>query len=140
MEIHYFLLRENNKIEFYENPENPFIFLHSDGRKRTIYLNVNGRYQCKYGKDVFYTYLCHENIPTPLPEDPLITTEQMNMNNDRAMQIMEEWKMKGLDGKRKLIVDTIKAVGLLIGISVGAYILYKNVCPNEFTSRSNRNS
>lgn len=125
-----FLERGSGKVEFYENATAGFLeFTHSNGDTRFLVITPTRKKEFGFGKKAFKGYYCHEDFPLPLPEDPLATTEQMDIVLKNAMASMdklraEELKQKG-EAQRKLI----KTVAYAIAGIIGMIILYKLVVP-----------
>lgn len=97
-----FLHRRNGIVEPYEDATRGlFNFTHSDGTSKFIILT--GRPPTwGFGKRAFDAYYVHEDHPTPLPSDPLINTEQMNICIEKALNDYQEWQ-----SKQKIAVGTM---------------------------------
>lgn len=120
--------RRSGKVEFYEKATmGIFEFKHTDGENRFIILTPNKQKEFGFGEHRYKGYYCHEDFPLPLPEDPLITTEQMNIIVDKSLNDIKEWKAKEIKAKSgfwKIIF--IGMAGL-----IGLYIVYRIVVPNN---------
>lgn len=111
-----FLLRNNRRAEFYEKATSgKFIFIHTDGKERSIDLSPQFLHTFDYGKRNFKGYVCHEDFPTPLPEIPVVTGEMYQMGIEKTLNDFKKWK-----------ADETRAIGdmwwkILLGL--GAVIL-----------------
>lgn len=116
------LIRRSGEVEFYEDAsKGSFVFKHSDGQDREIYLNPSGQLTFDYGKRKFKGYICYEDSPTNLPEHPRVTAETINGIVEKATMDMRKMNSR----KQELQLKTIKVLGML---ALGAgllYILYK---------------
>lgn len=120
------LMRRNNTVDFFENTtEGEFKYTHSDGTDRTIILTTKNLLSFPYGKKTFKGYVCHEDYPLPLPEDPIITTEQMQTVIDKALNDIKKWKAQEINAKTKMIWT----IGLTICAVIGLYILFRIMVP-----------
>jgi hypothetical protein len=121
-----FFERRSGDVEFYENVTvGNFEFKHSDGTRRFLLLTPSKQKRFGYGKWKFKGYFCHEDFPLPLPQDPLITTEQMNIFAEKSMNDIKEWQTKAIKAK----TDMIWKIALGIALVIGAYALYNVLSP-----------
>ncbi len=112
------LIRRGRAVEFHEDAsKGTFRFKHSDGKEREIYLEPSSQVSFDYGKRKFKGYICHEDYPLPLPENPLVTVETVNMIVEKSMM-----DTKKLDERKELL--KIKTLKVLIWAVVGGVILY----------------
>lgn len=117
-----FLERRSGEVEFYENATmGLFEYEHSDGEKRFLILTPSKLKKHGYADRAFKGYWCHEDHPLPLPEEPLITTEQVNIIVDKSLNDIKEWKAKEVQAWSNLtwtiligIAIVIVAVALLV--------------------------
>lgn len=117
-----FMIRRTGKVEFFEGiTQGTWYFQHSDGDERFIMIDVSFQKTFEYGEKVFRGYICSEDHPTPLPDNPITTTEQMNIAIEKVLNDLKEWKAKELVAKGKMFWYI--AIG--IGIVICAIILFK---------------
>lgn len=114
------LMRRTGKAKFYENvTQGDFKFEHSDGKERIIWIDTRFLQTMEYGKDDFKFYLCHEDNSTPLPEQPIITSELMMIAHEKALQDIHNWQAKEIKARGEFWFK----IGLGIAIIVGAIAL-----------------
>lgn len=126
-----FFIRQNNEVEFYEKvTAGLFNFKHSDGNDR--YIIIHPKYQMKFGvgKFKYRGYICHENHPYPIPEEPLMSSEQMNIIVEKSLNDMKKYKAQEIKAKAGLI----KAIAVVCAVIIGGIILYVLLKPNNPTS------
>lgn len=123
-----FFERRSGHVEFLENvTAGVYKFKHSDGEERyNIIPPSASQKRFGVGKRSFRGYYLHEDYPLPLPQDPLMTAEQVNIAIDKALTEMKEWKAKELMAKRKYAMVIL----WLLVILIGGYVLYKMVVPS----------
>lgn len=116
------LIRRSRAVEFYEDAsKGTFRFKHSDKKDREIYLEPSSQVSFDYGKRKFKGYICHEDYPLPLPENPLVTVETVNMIVEKSMM-----DTRKLDEKKELLkIKTLKVLIWAVAGGVVLYILYK---------------
>lgn len=120
------LMRRGNKSEFYEKAtQGEFNFTHTDGTERFITLNPKWLQTIPYGPKTFRMYICHEDHPTPLPNDPIITAEMMNIGINKTLHDIKKWKAEEIKAKG----DFIWKVLIGIAIIIAAYGVYKIMLP-----------
>lgn len=124
------LMRRNQKAEFYENAtQGKFEFEHSDKTERYIILDTKYLQTFPYGKSTFKGYICHEDHPLPLPNEPEVTSETIGIAIDKTLNDIKKWKAQEIKAKGELIWKI--AIG--IAIIIGMYILYTMFAPQQTT-------
>lgn len=108
------LMRGNGRVEFFEKCKKEFVFDHTNGKEMTIYLNRN-LLTFDYGRTEFKGYICHEDNPFPLPEDPVVTTELLKILTEKIILDKND-----LDAKKKAMLGDMF---LKIGLGIGAMLL-----------------
>lgn len=133
------LMRNDRRIEFFEKAtQGVFEFDHTDGGKGRIELNPSFLHTFMYGRKNFRGYICHEDFPTPLPENPLITARTYATSIDKIANDMNKWKTD----RTKAISGLVWKIALGIAIIIGALALGSLFAPefinslNPFTSSS----
>lgn len=120
------LLRRGGEAEFFENAtKGTFPFQHTDGTEREIILTSKGLYDFPYGKKTFKGYICHEDYPLPVPEDPIITVEAVQTIIDKALNDIKKWQAQETKAFGDMIFKILAGIALIIG----AYIIYRMVIP-----------
>lgn len=116
-----FLMQRNGKVTFYENATaGEFVYEHSDKSRR--YINLTGRpYEFDYGRKGFKGYICHEDFPYPLPEQPELSAEVHAIAIDKAVSDLKKWKEKEIRAK----TDMYKTIGFIIIGLILAFAMYK---------------
>jgi len=121
------LLRRTGRAEFFEEVNSgEWTIKHSDGKNRVLFLDPRFIHTFKYGKKEFRGYVCHEDFPTPLPEDPVITAEMVGIVTEKTLHDLNKWKAQEWTAKG----DFIWKIALGIAALVGMYILYKMLVPS----------
>jgi hypothetical protein len=116
------LMRRTGKAEFFEKATaGEFKFTHSDGEERNIILTPRFMQTFEYGKNQFKGFVCHEDFPMPLPEDPVLTTEMMGIIIEKTLNDMKKWKTEEWKAKTNFYWKVIIGIAILAGM----YILYK---------------
>lgn len=117
------LLRRNMKAEFYENAtEGVFKFKHSDGKDYQI--ELDGRFHnLTYGKTTFKCYICHEDVKIPLPEDPLVLAEMINISHEKTLHDRKKWEAEANEAMGGMILKILLGLGALVGILAVAYLI-----------------
>lgn len=120
------LMRRTRTAEFYENAKgDEFEYEHSSGENRKIYLNTKYLQSFPYGDKIFQGYICHEDHPVPLPNDPVITTDTMGTIIDKVLNDMKLWRVEEAKAKAKLWqIIIFGAIGLIL-----AYAVFKMLNP-----------
>lgn len=127
------LMRRTRQAEFYENAKgDTFEYEHSNGDIRNIHLSAKYLQSFNYGEKIFQGYICHEDFPTPLPEEPIITADTMGIAIDKVLNDVRLWRVEELKGKTKMI----GAIAGLIAVIIGGYILFRmliqpNMAPTQ---------
>lgn len=125
------LMRRNGKATFFENAtKGQFDYEHSDGTTRFLMLTPEKRQTFEYGQKEFKGYICHEDHPLPLPEEPLITTEMFGLAIEKTLNDIKKWKAEEVRAKS----EYIRSIGTVIAITLGLFILYKLVIVPPSTS------
>lgn len=124
------LMRRNNKAEFFENAtQGEFTYQHSDGQERKIILTPKNMQTFDYGKKSFKGYICHEDYPLPLPEDPILTVETIQIVIDKALNDLKKWKAEEQRAFGEMIFKILAGLALIAAI----FVLYKMLVPEPPT-------
>lgn len=124
-----FLMRNNKKIEFHENAtKGTFTYQHTNGEKRTIHLTGQGLYDFQYGGKTFAGYICHEDIATPLPENPIVSTEIMGQAIEATTAVNKKWDLKKAESTKELM----KGIAIVLAVIIGGGILLYILAPQLF--------
>lgn len=116
------LMRRSRKVDFYENvTQGEFEFEHSDGTQKRIMIKTQFQQDFDYGKKTFKGYILHEDYPTPLPEDPIITNEMISIAIDKTLNDIKKWKAEEIKAQTNFWKTILWGIAIL-GI---VYILYK---------------
>lgn len=117
-----FLRRRSGDTEIYEDAsKGTFVFRHSDGYSREIYLEPSTQGTMDYGKRKFKYYFCHEDYPLPLPENPQVSVDTINAIVEKSNLDMKKLNQKMSEMKLR----TWKVIGWFgLGL-VLLFILYK---------------
>lgn len=108
------LIRRTGKVEYYPGIKtSQFEFEHSDGQNRILIIGPP-LLHFDYGKDTFSGYICHEDYPTPLPSDPLITTELVTILIDKTLNDMKKWKAEEWKAKGKFVWYILGGIAVII--------------------------
>lgn len=122
-----FLMRNNRKIEFYENcTQGKFPFTHTDATDRFLDLSPQFLHTFDYGKKEFKGYVCHEDFPTPLPEIPIVTAEMYQMGIEKTLNDIKKWKAE----EAKALGDMWYKIAMGIAMILGVVIIGKLIVPN----------
>lgn len=117
------LMRRSRAVEFFEDAsKGEFIFKHSDGKTRSIYLEPSQQVSFDYGKRKFRGYICHEDYPLPLPEIPIVTADTINMIVEKSMMDLKKLNERAEEIKLKtykMLIWGIVICGIL-------YMLWKS--------------
>lgn len=120
------LMRRTQQAEFFENAtKGEFEYEHSDGTTRKIFLTPKYLQAFPYGKTTFRGYICHEDSPLPLPNEPEITTETIGIAIDKTLNDINNWKAKEWTAKGNFFWKI--AIGIVS--IIGMYILYRVLFP-----------
>jgi len=116
------LMRRSRNVEIFEDAsKGKFIFKHSDGKNREIYLEPSSQVSMDYARRKVRMYWCHEDFPLPLPENPLLTAETVNMIVEQSMI-----DTKRLDERNAEIrMKNVKMFLMMLFGIIGAIILWK---------------
>lgn len=121
-----FFEKRSGEVEFYENVTTGlFEYEHGDGDKRFIIINPKYIKRFGFGDRAFKGYYCHEDHPLPLPDDPFLTAEQVNIIVEKSLNDIKKWKTQEINAKSKLYWT----LGLIVLGGIGLYVLYQMVVP-----------
>lgn len=96
-------IRRSGQVEFYENVKGSlFEFNHSDDSKRFIITTPSKQLLFGFGNKRFKGYICHEDYPLPLPQDPILTSEQVNVIVEKSLNDIKKWKAQEIRAKTGL--------------------------------------
>lgn len=116
------LIRRSGAVEFFEDAsKGTFVFKHSDGYNREIYLEPSSQLSFDYGKRKFKGYICQEDHPLPLPENPIVTSETVNSIVEKVGMDMKKLNTKA----KEIQIKLIKTLGFVIGGLILVWMLYK---------------
>jgi len=128
-----YLERRGRKVEFYENiNQNEFSFEHSSGDNRKIILGTRFLKTFDYAGKTYKGYICHEDYPFPLPEDPLLTAETFGITIEKVLSDYDKWKTKQLDAKANIIWKVFVGIALIIGVVIVGYLVAPEFFNNLF--------
>ena len=114
------------KVEFFEEAtKGQFVYQHSDGEERYITLNPRWLQTFDYGKKTFRGYICHEDHPYPLPEEPTVTAEMTGIAVEKTLNDVKKWKTKELSEKTKMWQTIFFGIAMIIA----AAALYRTLVP-----------
>lgn len=113
------LLRRTKNSEFYEKAtQGTFTYTHTNGETRDIILHPSKLHTMPYGKKTIRYYICHEDFPLPLPEDPVITAETVGIAIDKTLNDVKKWKTSEMNAKSKMIMYIIIGIiGIILAIA-----------------------
>ena len=115
------LIRRNGMGEWYEGATSGrFVFQHSNGSKRYILLNRTNPIMMGYGNKPFRLYICHEDVPVPLPESPVISTQEFSAAIDKTHHDLQSERAKVYRAKGAML----KSVAIIIGVIVLGLFVY----------------
>ena len=70
-----------------------------------------------YGKgNKFKGYICHEDYPIPLPDNPVLTAEVFQMAIDKTLNDIKKWRAKELQAKGDLVWKLLVGVAIVIAV------------------------
>jgi len=122
-----FFERRSGEVEFHEDATaGVFEFTHSDKSKRFIILTPQKQKKFGFGNRMYRGYFCHEDYPLPLPQDPFLTSEQVNVIVDKSLNDMKMWKAKEI----KASAEYWKAIGLAVAGIILAMAIYRMFAPS----------
>lgn len=123
-----FFERRSGEVEFHENvTAGIFEYTHSDGNKRFIVINTKYIKKFGFADKRFKGYYCHEDHPLPLPEDPIMTVEQMNILVEKSLNDHKKWQTQEI----KANTERWKVIGMIIIGIILAIMFYKLVIPQK---------
>lgn len=119
------LMRRGGTSEFLQNVKDKELrIMHSDGEERKIFLTEKRLISFPHGNKRIKGYILHEDFPTPLPEDPLLTTEETGIALDKTAYDLKKWKADELKQKGKLIWYLLGGVAVII-LAYAMYVMLK---------------
>lgn len=117
-----FMIRRGRAVEFYEDAsKGSFTYKHSDGNTREIYLEPSKQLSFDYGKRKFKGYICYEDTPLPLPEEPIVTAGTINDIVEKVGLDMKKLGLREAEMRMKFI-KTLLLVGV---VAAGIYFAWK---------------
>lgn len=118
------LLRRTGKAEFIDKPsKGKFEYTHTNGEQRYINLNTN-LLTFQYGKRNFKGYICHEDIPIPLPANTTKNAEQFYIAIDKTLNDIKLWKAQEHIAMGKMWQMILFGIGAVI-LAITAYYMLK---------------
>lgn len=115
------LMRSTGKAEWYENATGgKFTFTHSNKEERFIILDQSFMQTFEYGGNTFKGYICHEDFPTPLPDNPIVTTELVAIMYEKVLNDISKWKVE----QEKAKALKIRSWAILLAVAGGIILLY----------------
>lgn len=128
------LMRNSTKDEWYENATGgKFNYKHSDGEERFILLDPRFLRSIEYAGKTFKAYVCHEDIPTPLPENPTVTAELMAIMYEKVLNDIKKWKVE--EAKAKAL--QLKGWATILLVAGRIFLLYIILKPSGTTPALN---
>lgn len=119
-----FLLRQTNDIDFYENATSgKFEFIHTDGTDRDLILTRAKIFKFSFLDKEVRGYICHEDFPFPLPEDPLISAELHQIAVDKTLHDVKKWKAEEYEARGSMFWKIGGAIAIIILAMAIAYTL-----------------
>lgn len=123
-----FLIRLNNRVEFYEKATGTeFTYEHSNGEQTKIILDQAQQLTFDYGSDTFKGYICHEDEAMPYPHRPILYAQTLQTLLDKIMNDIKNWKAKEWEAKGSMFWK----IGLAIAGIILAFALYKLLVPPQ---------
>lgn len=127
-----FLIRRNQNIEFYENAtKGEFAFEHTDGDIRKIDLVPSKMMSFPFADRKIRCYICQEDSPLPLPEDPVVSSELIRISQEKSMHDINEYRLK----EAKVMSGARMKVFIGIAIVIGAIALAIIMIPESFWNK-----
>jgi hypothetical protein len=121
------LIRNNGETELYEKAtKGVFKFTHSSGEEREIFLTPSKQIRRTFLDRSSKGYILHEDNPLPLPENPILTVETMNLAIEKTLNDIRKWKAEEYEAKS----DFVKSFAWILGIAIAGWILYKLLVPS----------
>lgn len=115
------LARRSGKVVWYEKATaGRFNYTHSDGTERYILLDPAYKLRFQYGRKEFSGYWLHEDHATPLPEQPTLGSDQVNICIDKTLNDIKKWKAEEYKARGGMW----KSIGVGIALIILAYTLY----------------
>lgn len=122
------LIRNNGETDLYENAtKGEFEFKHSNGEERSIILVPSKQVRMTFLDKATKGYILHEDNPLPLPENPILTVEMMNMTVEKTLNDIRKWKAEEYEARS----NYVKSFAWIVGIIGVLYILYKLLVPSN---------
>lgn len=117
-----FLIRRNQTIDFFESAtKGTFVFKHTDGDIRKIDVTPSKLMSFPFADRKVRCYICHEDFPLPLPEEPLVSSELVRISQEKSMHDINKYKLEELktqQGNWKVIGWVIGGVALAIALAI----------------------
>lgn len=119
------LIRRDGKVNFFDGvTPGKFAYVHTNKTERNIILNEQGILTFPYGAKSFKGYICHEDYPTPLPMNPVLTAEEMNIAIEKTLHDIRKWRAEEIKAWGALWWKI--AIGIAIVIAIYAvYVMLK---------------
>ena len=109
--------RRSGKVEWYERAtQGQFRFKHSEGDERFITLTSKKLMNFDYGKKTFKGYWCHEDYPTPLPEEPVVTAEIFTIAQEKTLNSINKFEAQKLRATGDMWKKVLLAIAVIIAI------------------------
>lgn len=123
-----FFERRSGEVEWHENvTAGLFGYTHSEGTKRYIVLTPSKQKKFGFANKKFKGYWCHEDYPLPLPQDPYMTSEQLNIIVEKSLNDINKWRAKDYKAKG----DMWWKIGLAIAAIIAAAALFVTLKPQS---------
>lgn len=120
-----FFIRRTGEVEFYENATaGMFKFKHSDGKERFIILNPVKKLKFGFAERMFKGYICYEDSPIALPDNPVIITEEMNMVVEKSIFDIKQFEAKALTARGQMWWKIGLAISIII-IAIAILLILK---------------
>lgn len=128
-----FFERRSGEVEFYENATaGMFAYQHSDGTKRFIVILPTMIKKFGFADKRFRGYFCHEDYPLPLPQNPYITAEQVNLIVEKSLNDINKWKAKEIKAREGFWWAVLIGIALII-LAIGVLYAMMPSRPAETT-------
>lgn len=114
-EPYLWLIRRSGHMQSFENATaGRFDFVHSDGNTRYIELTPSKLLHFDLPDRTAKVYVCHEDFPTPLTEDPVVTTEQIGISMEKTMADYNKFKLKEAQAISSGKIKVFLAIGGMV--------------------------
>ena len=112
------LIRNNGELDLYEEAtKGEFKFTHSNGEERSIILVPSKQVRMTFLDRATKGYILHEDNPLPLPENPILTVEMLNITIEKTLNDIRKWKAEELQAKG----DFVKSFPVTIEVCCCCY-------------------